>query len=58
VKDGVKWQQSFGISSKISIVDASELIYYRSYFNGGKAHNDIYTPGIAKFIWSCIDNIQ
>lgn len=58
VLDEEKWNQSFRISSKISIVDASELIYYRSYFKGGKAHNDIYTPGIAKFIWNCIDNIQ
>jgi hypothetical protein len=57
VLDVIKWKQSFGISSKISIVDASELIYYRSYFKGGNAHNDIYTPGIAKFIWDCINNL-
>ena len=58
VQDNVKWKQGFGDSSKISIVDASELIYYRSYFKGGNAHNDIYTPGIADFIWDCINNLQ
>ena len=42
----------------ISIVDASELIYYHPYYKDGNAHNDIYTPGIAEFIWNCINNIQ
>jgi len=56
--DEAKWMDSFGNSSKISIVDASKLIFYHPYYKGGKAHNDIYTPGIAKFIWDCIDNLQ
>ena len=57
VQDEVKWKQGLENSSKISIIDASELIYYLPYFKGGNAHNDIYTPGIANFIWDCIDNL-
>ncbi|GAX59335.1 hypothetical protein SCALIN_C02_0014 [Candidatus Scalindua japonica] len=57
VQDSMKWKNSFTDASKISIVDASELIYYHPYQKGGNAHNDIYTPGVADFIWSCIDNI-
>ena len=58
VQDNKKWKNSFTDSSKISIVDTSELIYYHPYQKGGNAHNDIYTPGIAEFIWNCINNIQ
>jgi hypothetical protein len=57
VPDNATWKLSFSDSSKISIVDASELIYYNVHFKPLRAHNDIYTPGIAEFIWNCINNL-
>jgi hypothetical protein len=53
-----EWNQSFSLSEKISIVDASELIRNKPYGKGGIAHSDIYTPGIAMFVWDCIDNLE
>lgn len=53
---GDEWKQSFYHPEKISIVDASKLIENKPYGKGGIAHSDIYTPGIARFIWDCIDN--
>ncbi len=50
------WENSFKYSKKISIVDASDLIKNKPYGKGGNAHSDIYTPGIASFIWNCINN--
>jgi hypothetical protein len=54
--DGLKENQK--MVNPISIVNATELIYYKPYYKGGNAHNDIYTPGVAKFIWKCIDISQ
>ena len=51
-----EWHESFSCPGKISIVDASKLIKNKPYGKGGIAHSDIYTPGIARFIWDCIDN--
>ncbi|MDE1890413.1 MAG: hypothetical protein KGI30_09230, partial [Planctomycetota bacterium] len=56
ILENQKWSQSFSDPKKISIVDASDLIKNEPYDKGGNAHSDIYTPGIARFIWDCIDN--
>lgn len=53
-----EWNQSFSYSEKISIVDASALIRNKPYGKGGIAHSDIYTPGIAAFVWDCIHNLE
>lgn len=57
IKEKQEWSQSFSRPEKISIVDASNLIRNNPYDKGGYAHSDIYTPGIARFIWDCIDNL-
>ncbi|MBW7899181.1 hypothetical protein B188_27350 [Candidatus Brocadiaceae bacterium B188] len=54
----LEWNDSFQHPEKISIVDASELIKNKPYGKGGNAHSDIYTPGIANFMWNCIHNIE
>ena len=58
IKDEQKWSQSFSHPEKISMVDASDLIMNNPYDKGGNAHSDIYTPGIARFIWDCIGNLK
>lgn len=52
------WKNSFNNQGKISIVDASALIKYEPYGKGGNAHSDVYTPGVAQFVWDCIKNIE
>ncbi|KKO18593.1 MAG: hypothetical protein DCC43_09875 [Candidatus Brocadia sp.] len=52
------WNESFRHPEKISIVDASALIKNKPYGKGGNAHSDIYTPGVAHFLWNCIHNIE
>ncbi len=51
-----EWTESFSHPEKISIVDASELIRNKPYGKSGGAHSDIYTPGIARFIWDCMNS--
>lgn len=53
-----EWRDSFNKPNKISIVDASDLIKNKSYDKGGKAHSDIFTPGVANFMWDCINKGQ
>lgn len=53
-----EWKQSFSERSKISIVDATNLVKNKPYGKGGNAHSDIFTPGIASFIWDCISNLK
>lgn len=55
---GDEWNKSFYEPKKISIVDASALIKNKPYGKGGIAHNDIYTPGVAMFVWDCIKRID
>ncbi len=57
IKEKQEWSQSFSDPERISIVNASKLIKNKPYGKGGNAHSDIYTPGIARFIWNCIDNL-
>jgi hypothetical protein len=52
------WEQSFSEKSKISIVDTTNLVKNKPYGKGGNAHSDIFTPGIASFIWNCISNLE
>ncbi len=58
IKEKQKWEQSFSERSKISIVDATNLVKNKPYGKGGNAHSDIFTPGIASFIWDCISNLK
>ena len=51
-----EWDESFSHPENISIVDASSLIQNKPYGKAGNAHSDIYTPGIARFIWDCINH--
>lgn len=53
-----EWNHSFSHSEKISMVDTSALIRNKPYGKGGNAHSDIYTPGVAAFVWDCIDNME
>ncbi|MDH4162922.1 MAG: hypothetical protein OEW15_09580 [Nitrospirota bacterium] len=48
------WKDSFADPTTISIVDATEMVRYVPYAKGGKAHSDIYTPGIANFTWDVL----
>ena len=57
VDSSSNWVSSFNTPNKISIIDASNLIYNNPYGKGGNAHSDIYTPGVAQLIWSAIDNL-
>lgn len=52
------WTNSFRNQQRISIVDASNLIKNKVYDKGGTAHSDVYTPGVAQFVWDCINNIM
>jgi len=52
------WNEGFRHPEKISIVNASELIKIKPYGKCGNAHSDIYTPGIAHFLWNCIHNVE
>jgi hypothetical protein len=50
-----EWKASFADPGTISMVDASQLVRYTPYDKGGEAHSDIYTPGMADFIWDVLD---
>ena len=52
------WDESFSHTEKISIINASELIKNTPYGKRGGAHSDIYTSGIARFIWDCINHVD
>jgi hypothetical protein len=58
IKESQEWEQSFSERLKISIVDATNLVKNKPYGKGGNAHSDIFTPGIASFIWDCISNLK
>ena len=47
-----------GLTLACAIVDATNLIRRKPYGKGGSAHSDVFTPGIASFIWDCISNLE
>ncbi|RZM80949.1 hypothetical protein C3B51_10535 [Pseudoalteromonas rubra] len=49
------WHHDLHNESRIAYVNASELIHYDVYQKGGGAHSDIYTPGVASFLWDVIN---
>ncbi len=48
------WTSLGEINDKVAMIDASSLVKFSPYNKGGKAHSDIYTPGMAAFIWDVI----
>lgn len=43
-----------GDGSRVEVVDASKLILHDVNGKGGTAHSDIYTRGLAQFIWTIL----
>lgn len=52
------WRQSFRIRDRVSMVDASGIVFRQPHNKGGKAHSDIYSPAVAGFIWDAIVNTE
>lgn len=52
------WCEAINEEGTIALVDASEVVRFEAYQKGGKAHNDVYTPSIARLIWKSIDALE
>ena len=55
---GTPWDSLGETGDKIAMVDVSDLVRFAPYQKGGGSHSDIYTPGMAAFIWDALAMVQ
>ncbi len=53
-----EWAAIGQSAARVAMVDASDLVRFTPYNKGGKSHSDIYTPGMADFIWDVISRLD